>query len=441
MTGDEHGSERSGSTRSRSWRGGTALALRTAGSFARIASDSISERFGRALPRTRTQIARPEVLNGLIREHVPRGERPLPQIERVSLPGIDFESSNCTNFLLEVEFGAAAERDAQEPLPRTLYVKLPCDALATRSFANTLGFWPLECTFCERVAQHVPIRVPRVYAATTRGARFVLLLENLHEIPGARLFLNRDMAAGTTPERAHRVLHSFARMHAHFWGWSETEREAILPAQYNTFTSPRWRDITHAMNAAALAPAARAAPALVSESVADTYRLAMQRWDRLLRAWYRGPLTLIHGDSHLGNCFEYPALPGGHLDSEDRGSQSEDALRVGLLDFQAVHWSKGMRDVQYFMINSLESDVLEANEQALIQSYCSALADHGVSLSYDEAWEQYRAFSFQTLLVGVVPLGLGSLTERSETVLTVTRRAAAAVERLDFRRWLEALPA
>jgi aminoglycoside/choline kinase family phosphotransferase len=151
---------------------------------------------------------------------------------------------------------------------------------------------------------------------------------------------------------------------------------------------------------------------------------AGEKWDDLVDFWYGGPLTLVHGDSHLGNCFEYP---------------SEDGPRVGLIDFQATHWSKGMRDVQYFMINSMEPDVLEANEEPLIRGYCEALAKHGVTLSFEEAWQQYRAFSFQSLLVGVVPLGLSALTERNETVLAITRRSAAAVERLGFREWLEGL--
>ena len=155
-----------------------------------------------------------------------------------------------------------------------------------------------------------------------------------------------------------------------------------------------------------------------------TIRRAVEKWDRLLDAWYQGPLTLVHGDSHLGNCFEYP---------------TDEGPRVGLIDFQAVHWSKGMRDVQYFLINSLESDVLKENEQALIRGYCNELGKHGVTLDGEDAFEQYRAFSFQTLMVGVVPLGLGSLTERNATVRAITRRSAAAIERLEFRDWLEAL--
>ena len=182
--------------------------------------------------------------------------------------------------------------------------------------------------------------------------------------------------------------------------------------------------MTRALNASAIAPAMAAAPDILSPRIRDTFLHAIQKWDALLDAWYRGPLTLVHGDSHLGNCFEYPTSGG---------------RRVGLIDFQATHWSKGMRDVQYFLINSLETDVLEANESDLIDLYCDELSRHGVSLSRADAFEQYRAFSFQTLLVGVVPLGLGSLTERDATVRAITRRSAAAVERLGFREWMNSL--
>ena len=194
----------------RLWKGDLQLATRTVGSLLQIGADAASETLGSALPRNAAQIAQPDVINELVKRHTPPGEKPLPAVRSVRLPGIEFESSNCKNFLVELEFeGYNAETD----LPRTAYVKLPCDELATRSFANTLGFWALEFTFCERVAQRLPIRVPRVYACAQRGARFVLLLENLHELPGAKLFINRDMALGTTPERAARVLRSFARLH------------------------------------------------------------------------------------------------------------------------------------------------------------------------------------------------------------------------------------
>jgi aminoglycoside/choline kinase family phosphotransferase len=148
-------------------------------------------------------------------------------------------------------------------------------------------------------------------------------------------------------------------------------------------------------------------------------RRALAKWDRLIDAWYAEPLTLLHGDSHLANCFEHPATDGT-------------GTAVGLLDFQGVHWGQGVRDVQYHLIDSLEPDVLATCERALVDDYVAELARHGVALDRDRAWAQYRTLSFQTLVVALVSLGLGSLTEREETVHTVLRRSVAAIDRLAF---------
>ncbi len=403
-------------------RGGLVLGARAAGAMSRILADRVGESLGVALPRTAVQLARPEVVNALLRDHAPNGSVSLPPIRAVHLPGVEFESSNCTNFLIELEFEDVAGHAA--PLPKTVYAKLPCPELATRAFADAVGFWEVETTFCQQVASRVPIRVPRVYVAARQGARFVLLLENLQEIPGARLFINRDMAAGTTPERARMCLRTFAELHAAFWGWAEAEREAVLPRRLHTYLAPGGRELTRALNAASIDPAHEAAPEIFRKEHAALCRKATRKWDALVDAWYAGPLTLAHGDSHLANCFEYA---------------SPDGPRMGLIDFQGMHWCKGIRDVQYFLIDSLEPEVLAEHEDALIDFYLAELAQRGVTLGAADAREQYRALSFQTLMVAVTSIGLGSLTERDDTVRTVLRRSVAAIDRLRFDDWLDAL--
>jgi aminoglycoside/choline kinase family phosphotransferase len=398
------------------------LGRRAAGALGRIAFDRLEEGLGRALPRTAEQLARPEVVGDLLENHSPAGCAGLPPVRTVRLPGVDFESSNCTNFLVEVEF---EDREGQtQPLPKTLYAKLPCPELGTRAFANAVGFWEVEATFCERIASRVPIRVPRVYAVARQGARFVLLLENLQEAPGARLFINREMAEGTTPDRARMCLRTFAELHTAFWGWTPQQREAVLPASLHTYLAPGGRAMTRALNASAIAPAHRAAGDLFTKEHADICRLAIEKWDPLIETWYSEPLTLIHGDSHLANCFEY-ATPGGP--------------RMGMIDFQGLQWCKGIRDVQYFLIDSLDSEVLATHEDDLIDYYVAELARRGVVLDAVDAREQYRALSFQTLMVAVVSIGLGSLTERDETVRTILQRSVAAIDRLGFGDWLDRL--
>ena len=404
-------------------RGSSILARDALGAAGRILAERAGFGTAATLPLEPEVLATSAVLDRILQDFRPARGVPLPPVEAASLPGVDFESSNCRNFLIDVLFDE--RRDASDPsLPRTLYAKLPCEEITTRVFGNAIGFWPLECWFCEYIADRVPIRVPRVYAVTQQGSRFVLLLENLAEDPSVELFLNRDMARGTDVMRARRCLSAFAQLHAAFAALPDGERAALLPLSMHTYLSPRRRHATRALNAIAIEPAHRAAPQTFTPELARMSRMAIERWERLVEAWYEGPLTLVHGDSHLGNCFEYDAADG---------------RRVGMIDFQAVHWSRGVRDVQYFLINSLDPKLLAEHEAELIEHYVAESSRFGHRLDSTRTKSEYRSFVFQTLMTAVVPLGLGSLTERDETVLTVLERACAAAARLDLEGWIQSL--
>jgi len=387
-------------------RGGLQLAASAAGAVGMIGLDAVKDRTGGALPLRPEQLADPALLSDLLGTPV-RAAR---------LTGVTFESSNCQNLLVEVDTAAGTTR--------SLYAKLPAREFSPRVFANAIGYWGLECTFCERVAPQVPIRVPEVVAVTQRGSRFVLLLEDLTQDPGVELFTNRATAAGTTVERARRVLTTFAELHAHFHGWDASRRDALMPLAGHPYLGRRPRRVSFALNAAAIDRCHHAAPEVFTASLAATYRRALDQWDAVLAAWFRGPLTLVHGDSHLANCFEYTTADGP---------------RIGMLDFQGAHWSKGIRDVVYFLANSLDPELLAAHEDDLIDHYLAELAAHGVELDPTETRTDYRAFSIQALMVGVIATGLGGFTERADTVGTMLAREAAAVERLDFAAWLDTL--
>jgi aminoglycoside phosphotransferase (APT) family kinase protein len=94
--------------------------------------------------------------------------------------------------------------------------------------------------------------------------------------------------------------------------------------------------------------------------------------------WERGPQTLIHGDSHLGNTF---GLPDGS---------------VGLLDWQVLYRAPGMRDVAYFLTHSVPTEVRRAHIDRFLQSYLDTLAANGVVdvPSLSQAWEALRLFAF-----------------------------------------------
>jgi hypothetical protein len=246
----------------------------------------------------------------------------------------------------------------------------------------------------------------------------VLVLEDLNAADDLQLFTNPDMIAGASLERARQCLSTFAWLHASFHGLDSDDRAAILSPELHPFCSANARALSPVLSRAAIGPCHRKAPDLFPKDMVELYRRAMSHYDALIDYWYREPLTLIHGDSHLGNFF----VTGD---------------RMGMLDWQAVQWAKGIRDVQYFLINSLQEDVLAANERALIDHYVAELARHGVTLDRNEAWAQYRAYSFQTLMTSVVSLGLGTMTDMDEVLAVILQRSVAAIRRTKFADWLD----
>ena len=377
----------------------------------RIGYDAVAEHVAGALPLYPASAAKPESINRLLQEH---GTSLAAGAEVASVELLDIKSisSNCNNAVIRVESGST--------LPSTLFVKLPSAQLWTRLFCNLLGIWRNECHFYRHAAPHVPIRVPDAYVVADQGSRFVLILEDLNAAGDLQLFTNPDMIAGASVEQAKRCLSAFAALHAAFDGWSVDQREAILPLELHPFRSPNSQALNPMLSNAAIGPCHRKAPELFPRDMVGLYREALSNWDSLMAYWYSEPLTLIHGDSHLGNFF----VTGD---------------RMGMLDWQAAQWAKGIRDVQYFLINSMKEDALAANERALIAHYVAELRRHSVALSEEEAWAQYRAYAFQTLMTSVVSLGLGTMTDMDEVLEVILARSVAAIRRTDFAGWLNSL--
>ncbi len=225
--------------------------------------------------------------------------------------------------------------------------------------------------------------------------------------------MNRELVDGVTQDGARRCLDTLARLHAGFASLSEAERELALPRSLHPFRSPSLRPIMLAVNRLAAKPCHERAGGLFDAELLGLFRRALSKWDVMESAWYRGPLTLVHGDSHWGNFFE---TPNG----------------IGMLDFQGAHFGPGLRDVQYFMVNSMTVPDLAASERDLVRHYVEIISDLGAPIAFDVAWEQYRTFSFQTLMTAVVALGLGSFTDSDEVMRVMLERSTAAVRLLDF---------
>ncbi|MGI9288377.1 MAG: phosphotransferase [Pseudomonadales bacterium] len=389
------------------------LTLFASKKWVNILVDAIGDRSGRSLPFDVDTFTAVNTLNHVINAH---GVQPLhapARITSVNQQDIPSVSSNCHNVVLSIE------QEGEAVLPSSLFVKLPMPSLTTRWFFSIIGSWQLESYFFKHVAPNVPLRTPHTYATHSEGTRFFLIQENLHEDPSVQLFTNPDMMAGPSLELVHRCLDSFARLHAHHYNLRTDEREAILPLDNHPFLGPQMRIVSQALNSLGLKPCMKRLPGCISADVVEAYKKTLRHWDELLGFWFSGPLSLLHGDSHLGNFF----VSGDEM---------------GMLDFQAVHWGKGIRDVQYFLIDSLPTEILAAHEQDLVRYYVDRRGHHGTAIELDRTWQEYRSFTYHTLMTIVVSIGFGALNKEQNSLMEeILGRAVAAVQRVDYAGWLE----
>lgn len=390
------------------------FAGRLTAALGRVAGDAAADRFGAALPLSPHPFTTPARFASLVGDARCPGWSTDEVPVSIGLTPQHAPSSNCRNSVLALDW---AGREAREARPRSVFLKQPSADLATRVFANVIGFWKIECAFARHLAQVMPIDSPAIYAVSQRRSRFFIAMENLLERDDTTLYTNRDFVAGIDVERARRCVRTLAQLHAGFEGWAPARREAALPMALHPFLSPRLVPVMRAVHRLSIPRCQARSGGVFDDACVRTCRDAIEHWPVLQRFWYREPLTLVHGDSHLGNFFE------------SKG-------QLGMLDFQGAHWGRGPRDVHYCLVNSMEPELLARHEAELVAEYVAERARCGAPLDAEIAWEEYRAFSIQTLITAVVSLGLGSFTDSDDAVRAMLERSVASLRRLDFAGWL-----
>lgn len=288
--------------------------------------------------------------------------------------------------------------------PASVFVKRPPARLATRLFVNVLRLGATEVRFYRDLAAAVPVETPDVFHAAVagRGGRFVLVLEDL----AARDVRFTDVAQPLAVDAARRVVRALARLHAVFWESPRLDADLA-------WTADRREDrIGRFLSAIAVRPALRRFGDLVPRELQAAAARITDARGPLEAAWAEGPRTLVHGDAHAGNLY-FP--PDG----------------VGFLDWQVVQSGQGMRDVTYFLVQSLPTDLRRRYERHLIGLYLGTLADQGAAAPEpDVAWRQHRLHAIYAWIAATVTAAAATL--QSEAIVRAgLARSGAAVMDLD----------
>jgi hypothetical protein len=290
-------------------------------------------------------------------------------------------------------------------LPETLFVKLQPFDEEQRSFLSMIGLGVAEAKLYAAAGADLPVRVPKVWHASwDDDDAFIMVLEDL-EAAGCR-FAHPDDA--DVLGVAESLVDELAKLHAAYWG---DELDWLGEHALSPGDSPEAQE-RMAMGASIVQSALDQFADELQPEFRQLGELYIARNRDIGSLWNEGERTLIHGDDHIGNLFV-------------------DAGRTGFYDWAVASRYPGMRDVAYFLCNSLPTEVRRAEEDALLARYRRALAGLGVTLDTEVALEQYRLFSIYSWISATTTAAMGSRWQPVEVGRRATERTTQAIVDLD----------
>ena len=295
-----------------------------------------------------------------------------------------------------------AQWNAESDAPNSIFGKLPPTDSIQRQMVAFTDMGRREARFYAEVAIDVPVRVPEpIWSGWSDEdpEQYFILLEDLSQAG-----CSFPTSLGDDAERSDDgMIDTLATLHGHYW---ESPR---FSADLAWIEGPMRSSI---------------GPQLVKQGIKDFGDRMPPEFHALAELYIdhneavcdlldEGPQTLTHGDSHLGNTFL------------DRGD-------VGLLDWACTCRAPGIRDVSYYLCNSVPTAVRRERESALLTRYLEKLdASGGVAAPFDDAWRQYRRLATCSWIAATATAGAGSRMQSIEVGLRAMDRATRAIVDLD----------
>lgn len=289
--------------------------------------------------------------------------------------------------------GSAPNPSAHNPgaaqAPTSLVGKFPSQDPQSRA-AGAQGAYAKEVRFYQELADTVAVATPKCWFAGLAEDEigFTLMMEDLAPA------VQGDQIEGCTLNQAADAVRNVAGLHGPRWS-DET--------LFDLTGLARPRDPEGAAFLGELMGALT--PGFISRyrshltdqhvEILDLFATNVQAW-AMRETDYFAPL---HGDYRLDNLLFGPA---GH------------APPVSAVDWQTLNLGSAVNDVSYFLGNGLLPDQRRSEERALVAEYHQALQTHGVDLTAEACFEEYRWGSFHGPLITVLGSMMVVQTDRGD---------------------------
>jgi hypothetical protein len=263
----------------------------------------------------------------------------------------------------------------------------------------------------------VPLDVdhPLVYKSIVDYLRldFLLVMEDILK-RGAD---PRDATRAMSVEQVAHGLRGLARLHSQYWGFSARTHPLLRWVKdwkpSNGWKAGLGRYIPIGLN--------RGAATLPQEITKYSATDILDLWTHYVASLTQGPMTLLHGDAHIGNTYVLP--------DDD----------VGFLDWQVTRRGEWSQDVGYFLISALTEEDRRKNETDLLDEYRRTLnVPDGQRPTADQMWARYRATPIYGLAIWLSTLGTDGW-QPQEISSTLCQRFSAAFTELGTLQALKSI--
>ena len=265
--------------------------------------------------------------------------------------------------------------------PRTLIAKLPSADPTLRTIFDRFGQNRREVSFYRELATDENLSAPACYycSVDSDAENTVLLLEELSH------WRQGDSVAGCSMADARQAIVQLARFQAAWWDsprldeldWMPlkcAESNAYLDIYPGAWASLRWQ-------------AGDGMPQSLRE-LGDTLQPQISNIKTQLT---RRPMTIVHGDYRLDNCFF------------DDAAESKPPVAV---DWEFCVRGRGVCDVATFISEAFPAQQRRAVERDLVAMYHAALVENGVNgYSFQECWRDYRLAMLEIFIFWIVTGG------------------------------------
>lgn len=284
----------------------------------------------------------------------------------------------------------------------SLFAKTNPPDFTTRFFGAMFQLSLNELGFYRDLQSQLNIATPKSYGQFGNRYRYCILLEDL----GGRAQFS-DVSDRCDLARAESVVDTLASLHASLW------QDKRFDAEWGWVNRQEYRrnhTFLNFLRQQSSAQAIKRYRDLLPDQLPGLASKLNSAYQHLEQEWAKGERTLVHGDAHVGNMF---FLPDGS---------------TGLLDWQVLGYEQGMRDVTYFMINSLPTEIRQQHQYALIDRYVAGLNAKGITFSRAVAGSQYLSHVPYVWIASAVTAASDTMQEEKIAAAGLIRTSRAMVD-------------